>query len=331
MPSLAFISAPVVLAVYYAVLVAAKPRVPQVGSIVVRYEAPQDLTPAAARYVWKGCVDQRTVACVLAGLATKGRITLDRIQGGYDIRKTAPPQSSDALNAEEQSTMEWLFSNFLDSKIFHPQQDSAGCISSLRGFLDRKLGHAYQNTRYGWAALGMLASFAVSMMLALYLDRNGGVTVKFAMAFFLTTFMTGVVTSALLVPAFVDLARGTGSFTRLLFASVITAFPVAAAVGVAIQLLSVAPAELAIMIFVLVAINMIAVPLLRSVTDKGIEARRQIEGFREYLLKVEQDHLDRTAKLDTPPLSSDAMLSYAIALEVKEAWGDDLVNACFGG
>lgn len=328
MPSLAFIVVPVLLALYYAALVATKPRVPQIGSIVVRYEAPQNLTPAAARYVWKGCVDERTVACVLAGLATKGRIALHRIQGGYEIRKTRPPRDADALNTEEQSTLEWLFSNFLDSKVFHPQRDSAGCISSLRGLLDRELGHVYRNARYGWAALGMLASFSVSMMLALYLDHDGGVVLKFAMAFFLTTFMTGVVTAALLVPALADLARGIGSIGRLLFASAIAALPVAGAVRVAIQLVGVAQPELAIMIFVLVAINMIAVPLLRNITEKGIDAQRQIVGFREFLLKVEQDKLDRVAHLETPPPSS--VLSYAIALEVKEAWGDELANACFG-
>jgi len=329
MPSPAYFAAPVLLALYYAVLVATKPRVPQIGSIVVRYEAPYELTPAAARYIWKGCVDQRTVASVLAGLATKGRIAMEHTHGAYNIRKTAPPRNAAALNREEQSTMEWLFSNFLDAKVFHPQQDSTGCIASLRGLLDRELGNNYQNARYGWAALGMLASFTVAVLFALSLDNKDAL--KFGATLFVATFMTGVIAAALLVPAIVDLARGMGNVGRLLLALAFTSFMVATVVGITIQLMRAAPIELAVMIFVLVMMNMVAVPLLRGVTPKGIEAQREIEGFREYLLKVEQDQLDRTVRANSAPPACAAMLSYAIALEVKEAWGDELVNACFGG
>jgi hypothetical protein len=56
---------------------------------------------------------------------------------------------------------------------------------------------------------------------------------------------------------------------------------------------------------------------------------RDIEGFRPLLVKAERDRLRRLnaagAALDAAP----AFVPYAIALEIKEAWGDHLAAECF--
>jgi len=128
-----------------------------------------------------------------------------------------------------------------------------------------------------------------------------------------------------------DLARGLGRVGRMVFAAAISAFTLIGLVALIHQSWTTVPAGLTTVICVLVMVNLLAIPLLRSVTPKGMEARRQIEGFREYLLKVEQDPLDRMIPPNVAPPASASLLSYAIALEVKEAWGDDLVNACYPG
>ncbi|MGZ4815740.1 MAG: DUF2207 family protein [Terriglobales bacterium] len=330
MPGFLYLVPPLLLAAYYAVLIATKLRVPNPGPVVVRYEPPADLTPAAARYIWKGCVDQRTVACVFAGLATKGRIALERNSHAYRVTKTALPPAAPALNPEEQSTMEWLFSNFLEHATFSPQSAN-GCISSLRRLLDRRLRGQYQAARSGWAVLGMALSLAVSILVASQIHDRSGNALKFAAVLFMICFMTGVITAALLVPAVNDLLRGMGSIGRLALAIAITGLSLSGVVGIFLQVVRFAPVELGIMICLLVAMNIAAVPILRRITPKGIEAQRQIERFREYLLKVEQDLLDRMVKANTAPPPSASLLSYAIALEVKDAWGDELTNACFGG
>lgn len=331
MPLSVYIIAPVLLAIYYAVLIASKQRVPRPGAVVVRYDPPADLTPAAARYVWKGCVDQRTVACVFAGLATKGRIVLEHAHGAYKITKTSPPAMAPTLNPDEQSAFEWLFSNFLDKATFNPSRDAGGCISSLTGLLDQRLRGEYQLARNGWSVLGMAVSFGAAMLLALTISADSAPVIKFTATLFLTAFMTSIVIAALFLPAVMDLLRGLGNIGRLLMAVAITGLVLSATIGVFIQFARFAPIEFGLMICLLVPMNIASVPLLRVITPKGVEAQQQIAGFREYLMKVEQDQLDRMATPDSPPPPSATMLSYAIALEVKEAWGDDLVNACFGG
>ena len=331
MPTAVFIAIPALLAIYYGVLIAAKPRAPQPGAVVVRYELPADFTPAAARYIWKGCVDQRTVACIFAGLATKGRIALEKSPSGYKVIKTSPPQSAPALNRDEQGLMDWLFSNFLTEAHFNPQHDVEGCIASLRGSLDKALNGKYQSARSGWAVLGMLGSFTATMLLASQMGENSALVLKFTGSFFMVCFMAGVVVGALLLPAISDLLRGLGDFGRLVAALAISALAGAAAVGLWLKLVPLAPMALPIMAAVLVAMNLAAVPLLRAVTPAGVDAAQQIRGFREYLLKVEQDRLNRMVKASEPPPSEATFLSYAVALELKEPWGDELTNACFIG
>ncbi len=67
--------------------------------------------------------------------------------------------------------------------------------------------------------------------------------------------------------------------------------------------------------------------LMRAPTVQGRAALQQLAGFREFLLRVEQDQLDR---LNTPATRAELMnkfLPYAIALGVKEGWGDTMAAA----
>jgi hypothetical protein len=50
----------------------------------------------------------------------------------------------------------------------------------------------------------------------------------------------------------------------------------------------------------------------------------QIAGFRQFLQKVDQDQMNRLNPEKSAPHDLDHLLPYAIALDVKEAWGDHL-------
>ena len=76
-----------------------------------------------------------------------------------------------------------------------------------------------------------------------------------------------------------------------------------------------------------VALNSMFLVLMRAPTPQGRKALEQLAGFREFLVRVEQDRLDR---INTPAEKARLMnqyLPYAIALEVKEGWGDTMAAA----
>jgi uncharacterized membrane protein len=73
-----------------------------------------------------------------------------------------------------------------------------------------------------------------------------------------------------------------------------------------------------------VALNSIFFVIMRAPTALGRTTLQQLAGFREFLLRVEQDQLNR---MNTPAERAklmDRFLPYAIALGVREGWGDTM-------
>jgi hypothetical protein len=76
-----------------------------------------------------------------------------------------------------------------------------------------------------------------------------------------------------------------------------------------------------------VLLNSVFFVIMRAPTPRGLLILQQLAGFREFLLRVEQDPLDR---VNTPEQRAELMnrfLPYAIALNVREGWGDKMASA----
>jgi len=73
-------------------------------------------------------------------------------------------------------------------------------------------------------------------------------------------------------------------------------------------------------------VNLVCGPRLKRRTILGRQMLDHIAGFRLFLEKVEKDRLDKLNSAGEPPELLDDRLSYAIALEVREAWGDHLAQ-----
>ena len=76
-----------------------------------------------------------------------------------------------------------------------------------------------------------------------------------------------------------------------------------------------------------VMLNSIFFVIMRAPTPRGLMILQQLAGFREFLMRVEQDPLDR---VNTPEQRAELMnrfLPYAIALNVREGWGDKMASA----
>ena len=76
-----------------------------------------------------------------------------------------------------------------------------------------------------------------------------------------------------------------------------------------------------------VVLNSLFFVIMRAPTALGRATQQQLAGFREFLLRVEQDRLDR---MNMPAERAELMnrfLPYAIALGVREGWGDTMAAA----
>ncbi len=305
-------------------------RRPEQLAVVVRFEPAGGLSPAVARYIWKGCVDQRTVASVFAQLAVKGLINIEPDpKGTYHITRTKPSGTLPAITREEQVALDWLFSNFLTENNFKPQHDWQGCVSALTGALQKQTGNLYYSTHYGYISLGMLVSL-LSVFAATYMqpshDRAGIYVLTWTT--FWTVLLAVIVIWSTVVSSVMDLFHEIGDWSRLLFGILVSSFVMAALTAVSYRLKNIASLEFVLWVAAMSALGPMASRYLRNITDNGAELKRQLEGFREFLMAAEQDRLDRMQTPREPLRSKEQNLAYAIALEVKEGWGDELTNAC---
>jgi Predicted membrane protein (DUF2207) len=82
----------------------------------------------------------------------------------------------------------------------------------------------------------------------------------------------------------------------------------------------------ALMLVAFLAINLGWGPRLKRKTLLGRKTCDQLAGFRQFLEKVEQEPLNRLNPAQQPLVSLERFLPFAIALEIKEAWGDHLTQ-----
>ena len=139
----------------------------------------------------------------------------------------------------------------------------------------------------------------------------------------------GAIVEIGLLPAWKAVLRGTAGWVKLM--------PGTAAAGIFIFFFGfllkklaqgVSPAY-ALMVAALVLVNLVWAPFLKRMTQEGRKTLDALEGFRQFLVSVEQDPLRRLNESSPNPTAEVQYLPYAIALEVREAWGDHLAEAFF--
>ncbi|MBZ5653115.1 MAG: DUF2207 domain-containing protein [Acidobacteriia bacterium] len=139
--------------------------------------------------------------------------------------------------------------------------------------------------------------------------------------------MLSLIIAMNVVPAIRDIFHG----RMTLWNSLIMMLPLLAFLGILgyVELLIARSADpaFALSLLVLVVLNVVFFILLQTPTRLGRERMDQVEGFRQFLEAVDLDRVDRMNNPHWRPTLHIDYLAYAIALDLKQAWGDHLVNA----
>ena len=330
--------APALLLLYYLVVWLTLGRQPQRGTIAIQYQPPQGLSPAAIRYIRTTGCDGRTLAATIAQLAARGCIGIEPLTGSqsgkYKVTRLSvdPKSLQPPLAAEELTVLAALFDDgpavVLDPRNGNPLNRY---LMRINIELQKKLNNLYFTRNARWLALGTLASLCTAIGMALTAHgRNSDLMTLLFLTwwFFFCFFLLGIIAVMALLPALGRMMRGLGGAKEVLIGTaVIGAFGVG---GVAVlwQMKSAMSPAYALSLAALVAINIAAFPALKRLTPLGRQTLEQIEGFRLFLEKVEQDRMQRLTAEDPRSGGSFEFMPYAIALEVREAWGDHLAEAC---
>jgi hypothetical protein len=193
-------------------------------------------------------------------------------------------------------------------------------IDALQETFRKNLHGVYFRQNFGYAGIGMACTLAWGLFVATTIQESSSIFLTFWLFFF--TSIAGLVIGGVWTS---KPARSTmrQRITRAVLPIVFFGLPGAIIYGVALP----QSHGFVLALLLSVLLNSIFFVIMRAPTPRGLMVLQQLAGFREFLVRVEQDPLDR---INTPEQRAELMnrfLPYAIALNVREGWGDKMASA----
>jgi len=316
-----------VLALYYMIAWLLVGRNRSKFSVMVRYTPPDNMSPAAMRFIYTMGADGRTYTAILARLAARGLLEivpqkLSSKTNGVMLKKmeTDHHESRD-LPAEEKKVFKDLFEWEEQVPLRRPEWRT---MEKLQESLQEQLGEKFVTRHMVWVVAGMAISGAAAAWLsAMTLFRKDPADAWMMCAFTgLTVAMYGAFGWQMWDSNRLAIGLALRGMYRRRTLPLLLAFVL---VYPALWLLiwHGAPA-FAGFTEAMILMNTFLPSCLRNYTAGGRRLREEIEGFRRFLAGTEQDRLQRMNESGKPPQMDLKFVPYAIALDLRESWGDEL-------
>ena len=332
------IGAPAIIFLYYLIAWFRIGADPKPTAIQARYEPPDSLSPAAVRYISTGTTDGRTFAAVIAQLAARGCLRVESASGKIKLSQLMSDRATQsALAPEEKRCLSLLFEDGPEIELSSSMDERNAAKNGRYLFhiheeLNNRLSGKYFTRHTGTIALGVLMTlFFASVFAATAKGRDTTGAYLFTFWILFVGLTVGMMLEISFLSAWKTVIRAGSGWIKMLpgtmavsvFLSIIGYLLKKISEGVSLSY--------AVMLVAFLLVNLGWAPLLNRKTQLGRQVSDQIAGFRQFLEKVEQDQLNRLggalSASDGSSQKLDALLPYAIALEVKEAWGDQLAQA----
>jgi Predicted membrane protein (DUF2207) C-terminal domain len=332
---------PFALCCYYAIALLLVGKNPSQGAIVARYQPPANMTPAEVRYLFTGSTDRKTVAAVLVHLAAQKLITIRPENGDYRITMLVE-QPPDGIAPEEAAAMRAIAEVY---SFFNPnsktckggsfllkpaEKKHVSLIGSvISGAVNSRVEQTCFRRNLRYSAPAFLTSLVIVLGMAAHYQNHGNGVFFLTLWFMFCSFIVGIITALTVVPALFDALRGRVGGTNI-WTAMVPLLMFGGVLGfVAYRIAEESTPAFAQTLIAVVVINIGFAISLKRLTPTGRERLDEVLGFRQFLSTVELDWLDRmNVQQMTPALMND-YLAYAIALDLKEAWGDHLSSALF--
>ena len=282
-------------------------RDPSGGTIIPRFEPPEGLSPAAARYILKMGFDSRAFSCALISMAVKQRIHISEQADGKTVIHRDDDGNMESLSFGEKALYTKLLGHSGSLELDNAHHKTIG---AARDLLKSRLADEYHGQFFlrnlKWLIPGLLLSVLTVAALAI---ANPEPIMIIGIPLLVTSmFLTVAVRLwrqgrrliAILVAGFTGIV-GLGNL-------LITSVAVSGGFG------------LTLLVGALIVINLLFYFLLKAPTRLGREVMDEIEGFKKYLATAEKHRLQTLGSLDQQLLLFEKYLPYALALDVAQQW-----------
>lgn len=296
-------------------------RDPRAGTVVPIFSPPDDLTPAAMRYVTKMGADDRTFAAALIDMGVRGHIRMVEEDGGWfsrDKTRLERVGGPDPLPADEEAGLRELA---MTGESILMEQKNHAKFSAAQKALAEVLKKRYEgklfHKNWGWAIAGIIL-----LVGALWLTAAAVVAATDGGQIWLIG--VGIGTLAL-AGILVALMQGTSSTGKcLLTIGAFICFSIAVATGAPIlgQALSTGWWQPLVLPMLALPVALSAFAWIDAPTKEGRAVLDRVAGFKQYLSITERERLDRMHPPEETPELFERYLPYAVALGVENRWAD---------
>lgn len=288
-------------------------RDPRRGIVVVQYEPPPNMSPAAISFLRHMGYDDRVLVSAVVNLAVKQYLSIQQEASVYRLQKLKREDSH--LAPEEINLMRSLFQ--LHDSVDVTQGENATfqtAKATLTADLNRSENQKlFQKHRKAmWP--GILLSLATLAGIVMTMHAQYVFVAGF-LSFWLSIWSAA---TGAAIFATIKSVRGHGRNIagNIIGATVLTVVDVVV-LGVFANIVGYLPA---FALFLLIVVNFVFAHLLASFTPDGRKLMNHIEGFELFLTEVDGDRLQRQGAPAKTPALFEKCLPYALALGVEQAW-----------
>ncbi len=316
--------------VYYLVVWTMVGRDPPAGTIVPLYEPPDNMSPAAMRYLERMGFDMTGFTASIMDLAAKGYLTIDRDESQtYRLtRKYGYGEAEKKLSSDESLLACKLFETgdklYLDKSNYAVLDRAKKALSlSLHGAMEKI--DFVTNVPYLWP--GIVLTFLTAVAL-IALSKSSQLPVVLFMTVWLTGWTLGV---SVLLRAVVAtwkqvFSGGLGSMGSALFLTLFSVpFLAGECFGIGVLYFGVGLPTM-LVLFCAIGSNALFHHLLKAPTRAGRQLMDRVEGFKMFLKAVDGDRMRTMAPPNKTPELFERFLPHAVALGVEHAWAQQFTQ-----
>src|SRR5215831_14823211 len=312
------------LALYYLIAWLLVGRNRSQFSVVVHYTPPDDMSPAAMRFIYTMGADGRTYTAILARLAARGLMEIVPTSNGVILKKTETDHHAAKfrnLPAEEQKVFKDLFEWEAQVPLQRPGWRT---VEKLQEALQKQLGEKFFTRHMAWVVAGLAISGVAAAWLSAFTLFGRDPADAWMMCAFtgLTVAMYGAFGYQMWDSNRLAIRLALRGMYRRRTLPLLLAFVL---IYPALWLLIWhGVPSFAGFTEAMILMNTFLPSSLRNYTAEGRRVRNEIKGFRRFLAGTEQDQLQRMDPACKPPRMDLEFVPYAIALDLRESWGDEL-------
>ena len=313
-----------VLLLYYLIAWIGVGKDPEKGTIIPLFEPPDNLSPAAVRFINRMGFDNKAFTAAIIDLCVKGRMILKEEDSSYKLINNDAGLDK-KLSKEEEKLLSALKFSANGKSVLELKQKNHTTIRSGINALKKSLQNAFEKNYFFTNKKFFVIGIIISALFLLIGALQGNEELFFIM-FWNVMWSAGV--SALLFTVFKSwrtALAGKVKGAALGGAIFITLFSIPFVLGQILGLFFLYQTGsflLVISIVMIALINIIFHHLLKAPTKLGRQLMDKIEGFKMYLTVGEQDRLNNIKEPAKTPELFEKFLPYAIALDVENEWGE---------